>query len=219
MSVNQIENVEERVQRIFELRELNFVKDQEGTIEGYAAVFDKWTNVGGYFEERIMKGAFTKVSLEDVVFLVNHDMTKIPLARSRNNNKNSTLYLEADEKGLKFKAVLDIEGNSEARNLYSALKRGDIDGMSFGFLISKVRWDDVASDLPKRSIVEFSKVFEISAVNLPQYKDTEIYARQNSESLESDKKALENVRSQLLDNNKNFELEKQKALFFMQKKN
>ncbi len=217
MKISQIENANQKVSRIFEVRDLVFnEKEEDGVVEGYAAIYDQVTNVGGWFEEVIARGAFTPDSLKDVAMLINHDFNKLAIARSRNNNHDSTLYLEVDEKGLKFKTKLDIENNTDARNTYSALKRGDVDGMSFTFRINKEKWDDIDKDLPKRTILEFSKIFEISPVNWPQYEGTEVYARQNSESLESDKKALDNARSQLLENNGDFEIAKAKALFEMQ---
>ncbi len=217
MKVNQIEDTLEKVNRIYEVRDLVFSEDEEGTVEGYAAIFNEVTNVGGWFEERINPGAFTTESLKDVAFLVNHDFKKLALARSRNNKPDSTLYLEVDEKGLKFRTVLDIKNNTDAMNTYSALKRGDVDGMSFTFLIKRQEWDDLDKELPQRTILEFKQIFEISPVNWPQYQGTEIYARQHSESLENDKNALESVRSQLqVSNNKEVEIAKEKALFEMQ---
>jgi HK97 family phage prohead protease len=212
-----IESTYEKVSRIYEVRDLKFNDEEEGIVEGYAAIFNEVTNVGGWFEERINPGAITTDCLKDVAFLVNHDFKKLALARSRNNNPDSTLYLEVDDKGLKFRANLDIKNNTEAKNTYSALKRGDVDGMSFTFIIKRQEWDDLDKDLPQRTILEFKQIFEISPVNWPQYQGTEVYARQHSESLESDKSALESVRSQLLGSKTNeFELAREKALFEMQ---
>lgn len=221
MSVKQIENTNEKISRVFAVRDLKFNEDEEdGIVEGYAAVFNEKTNVGGMFEEIIHQDACTRESLKDVVFLINHDLRKLALARSRNNNHDSTLYLEVDSKGLKFKTKLDIKNNTDARNTYSALKRKDVDGMSFTFLVKRQKWDNLDKDLPTRTILEFKKILEISPVNWPQYQGTEVYARQHSESLENDKNALESVRSRLLGSKKNeFELAKEKALFEMQIEN
>lgn len=128
-------------------------------------------------------------------FIVNHDSRKIPLARSRNNNGNSTLTLTIDNVGLAFTASVDTENNPEARQLYSAIQRGDIDGMSYCFRIQEDRWTDLDQDMPTRHILKISKVFEISAVTFPAYEDTDINARSEQMVLESAREALESARA------------------------
>lgn len=181
------------------------------SIEGHPVVFDSTTNIGNYFFERIERGAFDECDLTDVLFFVNHNMNKIPLARSRRNNGNSTMQLRVDDKGLYVKADLDIENNQEARALYSAIERGDIDGMSFAFRIKEQRWENLDSDMPTRVITKFAKVFEVSAVNNPAYSQTDINARDKS-ALENAKATLDNVRSQELDNSKELRQEQIRLL-------
>jgi len=187
--------------------------NEEYVIEGYALLFEESTKIGSYFEETIARGAIDEDALEDVLFFVNHDSSKISLARSRRNSKNSSLQLKIDDKGLFFRTVLDVKNNPEAAALYSAIKRSDIDGMSFWMRVQKDEWDDLEKENPKRRITKISKIFEISAVNWPAYENTEIYARQASDTLENEKKALENARSALLVNEESLELAKHKALF------
>lgn len=166
---------------------------EKGIIEGRPIVYDSRTNLD-YFDEIIVRGALDKTDLKDVRFLVNHDLTMIPLARSRNNNENSTMFMDVDEKGMFIRLKLDIENNSEARNLYSAIERGDIDGMSFMFDVRGEKWEDEQSDHPTRRITDIAKVFEVSAVTFPAYEATEINARCKTE-LESYRATLENVRN------------------------
>lgn len=210
-------NKELRARRSFNLVDISIDENKDdgtATIEGYAAVFDSETVIGNnWWIESIARGAIKDSALEDVVLLVNHDDSKIALARSRKNNASSTLQLIVDDKGLKIKANLDIANNSEAKNLFSAVKRGDITGMSFMFQVAANEWSDIQEETPKRKITEISRVYEVSAVNFPAYQDTEIYARQVSDTLENEKKALESARSALLENSGNLELAKQKALF------
>lgn len=166
---------------------------EQGIIEGRAIVYDSVTNLG-YFDEVISAGALKNTNLKDVRFLVNHNTDMIPLARSRNNNENSTMQLMVDENGLSIRVRLDIENNSEARNLYSAIERGDITGMSFMFTIKSQKWENEDTDHPKRTILDIEQVFEVSAVTFPAYEETEINARCKSE-LESYKRALDSARS------------------------
>ena len=165
---------------------------EKGVIEGRAIVYNSRTNLG-YFDEIIAKGALKKTDLKDVRFLVNHNTDMIPLARSRNNNENSTMQLTVDDEGLKIRVELDIENNSDARNLYSAIERGDITGMSFMFTIREEKWEDEDTDHPTRIILEIEKVFEVSAVTFPAYEETEINARCKTE-LESYRRTLESVK-------------------------
>lgn len=185
-------------------------ENNKGVIEGYAIVYDSMTDLG-YFNEIIESGALEGTNLKDVRFLVNHNTDMIPLARSRNNNENSTMQLIVDKKGLFVRIKLDIENNSDARNLYSAIERGDITGMSFMFTIDHDEWEDLETDHPTRHIWKIGTVFEVSAVTFPAYESTEISAR-DKEALESAKATLESVRSQLLDSNTEaLELEKAKV--------
>lgn len=180
--------------------EMRASKDEEekGVIEGRPIVYDRETDLG-WFREIIQKGALEKTDLKDVRFLVNHDTSMIPLARSRNNNENSTMQMTVDEKGMKIRVKLDIENNSDAKNLYSAISRGDVTGMSFMFTIRGEAWDDKDTDSPLRTITDIEKVFEVSAVTFPAYEDTEINARCKSE-LENYRRTLENVKSGSLEN-------------------
>ena len=155
-------------------------------ITGRPIVYNSRTDLG-WFDEIIEPGALNNTDLTDVRFLVNHDTSKIPLARSRRNNGNSTMQLTTDNDGLGIRVTLDTENNSEARALYSAVQRGDISGMSFMFGIRDEEWEDLDSDHPIRHIKDISTVVEVSAVTFPAYESTEINARS--------KEALENARS------------------------
>lgn len=175
--------------------EMRTTKDESerGVIEGHAIVYNSLTDLG-YFNEIIEAGALDATDLKDVRFLVNHDTSMIPLARSRNNNANSTMQLITDENGLKIRVKLDIENNTDARNLYSAIERGDITGMSFMFSIRGETWENEDTEHPTRRINDIEKVFEVSAVTFPAYEDTEINARCKLE-LDNFKNTLDNVRS------------------------
>lgn len=165
-------------------------------IDGHAAVYSRMTDIGSWFHEIVEPGAFDGCDLTDVPFIVNHDTYKIPLARSRNNNGNSTLTLSTDGVGLAFSALVDTENNQEARQLYSAIQRGDVDGMSYCFRVQEDNWTDLDQDMPTRHITKIAKVYEISAVTFPAYVDTDINARQAQDALESAQKVLESARAQ-----------------------
>ena len=193
----------------FELRAEN--NDVHGDhIVGRPIVYESKTNLG-WFDEIIERGALDGADLKDVRFLVNHDTSMIPLARSRNNNNNSTMQMTVDYEGMAIRVNLDTENNSDARNLYSAIKRGDITGMSFMFSIDAEEWEDLDSDHPTRRVKQIGKVLEVSAVTFPAYESTEISAR-DKEALDNAKATLESARRQSLDNDAELELEKAKQL-------
>lgn len=183
-----------------EIRGFNFeVRAEEtadGTITGRPIVFGQMTDLGWY-DEVIERGALDSTDLKDVRLLVNHNVDMIPLARSRNNTANSTMQLMPDENGMGIRVSLDIENNNDARSLYSAVSRGDIDGMSFMFTVDKDSWDDPDSEHPTRHILSIRRVFEVSAVTFPAYSKTSIQARGLSDALDSAKESLESERARL----------------------
>lgn len=164
------------------------------TITGRPIVYNSRTDIG-WFDEIIEAGALDNADLTDVRFLVNHDISKIPLARSRRNNGNSTMQLIVDAAGMGITVDLDTENNSEARALYSAVERGDISGMSFMFSVRDEEWDNLESEHPTRRIKTISSVVEVSAVTFPAYTATTINAR-SKEALDNARSALENARQQ-----------------------
>ena len=166
-------------------------------LEGIPIVYDAATDIGGMWKEIIDRGALDQADLKDVRFLVNHDVDSIPLARSRNNNENSTMQMTVEPDGLHIRVDLDTEGNPRAKELYSAVKRQDVSGMSFMFSVKSDSWEDLDSDYPTRHITALDKVFEVSAVTFPAYEQTSINARSvetGQASLDSAREALENAR-------------------------
>ncbi len=185
-----------------EVRSLEFeVRAQQSEehgayITGTPIVFGQETDLG-WCREVIDAGALDETDLKDVRFLVGHDTKSIPLARSRNNNENSTMQLTVTESGMDIRVDLDVENNPRARELYSAVKRGDISGMSFMFTVDKEAWDDVDSDSPLRHVRGIRRVFEVSAVAFPAYEGTSIEAASEGDALESVRASLESARKQL----------------------
>lgn len=181
-------------------------------ITGRPIVYNSRTDLG-YFDEIIDSGALDNTDLTDVRFLVNHDVSKIPLARSRRNNANSTMHLTPDMQGLNMDWVkLDVENNTEARALYSAVQRGDITGMSFKFSTVGERWEYLESDHPTRHITKIGSIVEISAVTFPAYDATSINARSKN-ALENARAALENARQRNAPTVDTVELELAKAKY------
>lgn len=185
-----------KITRAFDFEMRADKNEAHGTfVEGHAIVYDAPTELG-YFNEIIDRGALDSADLKDVRFLVNHNTDMIPLARSRNNNENSTMQMRIEEDGMHVRVDLDTENNTEAANLYSAISRGDVSGMSFMFTVNGEEWEDLESDMPTRHITDISKVFEVSAVTFPAYEQTSISARDDLDALESARGLLESKRAE-----------------------
>lgn len=155
--------------------------DTGRTIAGYAAVFNSETDIGGFFREKIAPGAFGPSLKADVRALFDHDSSKV-LGRT----KAGTLKLSEDDHGLK--AEIDLPDTQTARDLAASMERGDIDGMSFGFRVTKQEWDET-SDPPLRTILEV-ELFEVSVVTFPAYADTEIALRDRDAAKDEERKRL-----------------------------
>ena len=183
-----------------EIRTFNFEvladqNEQHGHfLTGRPIVFNQRTDLGWY-DEIIDAGALDVTDLKDVRMLVNHNIAMIPLARSRNNNENSTMQLMPDQDGMAMRADLDTENNADAKSLYSAVGRGDISGMSFMFTVDKDSWDDIDTDHPTRHIRSISQILEVSAVTFPAYSQTSIQTRGLADALDSAKASLESERA------------------------
>lgn len=184
-----------------EIRAFNFeVRAEENEehghfLSGVPIVFDSRTDLG-WHDEIIERGALDATDLRDVRFLINHNTDMIPLARSRNNNENSTMQMSVGDSGMAIRVDLDTENNAESKALYSAVERGDISGMSFMFSVDSDAWEDPESEHPTRIIRSISKVFEVSAVTFPAYEATSIQARGLSDALDGAKESLESARAE-----------------------
>lgn len=203
------------------------VEPTKGIIEGYPIVFNERTAIGDYFFEEIDQHALDEADLSDVKFMVNHNDGMIPLARHR-RGKRSTMDIAIDDRGMHIQTTLDVENNSTARELCSAVQRGDIEDMSFAFgiMVSGEDWRDLDKEMPTRRITKISKVCEVSAVNDGAYPQTSINARSLA-SLDNDKIALDNAKAAALDNEQRrrnadsqaaFNLAKEKYLFLEERK-
>ena len=192
-----------------EIRAFNFdVRAEENEqhghfLSGRPIVYGQRTDLG-FYDEIIDQGALDSTDLKDVRFLVNHNVDMIPLARSRNNNENSTMQMVVDSEGMVIRVDLDTENNADAKSLYSAVSRGDITGMSFMFTVDGDAWEDVNTEHPLRHVRSIRNVLEVSAVTFPAYSATSIQARGIADALDNAKASLDNERAKLA------EIEKQK---------
>lgn len=171
MTKQQTENfLERRTITLKELRVVDGLSDEsnEPAIEGYASVFDSWSEeLGGNqpFRERVVKGAFEEtIQVDDIRALFNHDPNYV-LGR----NKSGTLTLEEDDKGLHVRII--PPDTQWAKDLLVSIKRGDITQMSFGFTVVLDRWN-FEDNTDVRELLKV-KLYDVSPVTFPAYTQTE----------------------------------------------
>jgi hypothetical protein len=151
-------------------------------IVGYAAVYDQLSEDLGGFKEKIKKGAFaSSIKRDDIKLLFNHDPNYV-LGRSI----NGTLKLEEDDHGLKIEAV--PPETSFAKDLITLMERGDIDQMSFGFIVNKDEWDTSNEDLPIRTLLDV-ELFDVSPVTFPAFPQTNVGVRSAEETYKEYRKS------------------------------
>lgn len=149
--------------------------EEERIIEGYAIVFNELSEDLGGFREMIMPEAINQelINNSDIFYLYNHNNDSIPLARC--NHGVGSLELTIDNKGLKYRF------NCLNTEFYELVKRGDLSKSSFAFSLpndgSGEIWEKSQEYNYVRKIVKIEQLFDCSAVLVPAYSATELYAR------------------------------------------
>ena len=143
-------------------------------IEGYAAVFNEETTIGGRhnahaWREQIAPGAFDGVDASDVVALLNHDPNLL-LGRTG----AGTLRLAVDDRGLRY--TITPPDTTIGRDTLALVQRGDLVGSSFGFIVDADEWEAAADGLPRRTITR-ATVLDVSPVTFPAYPQTTVQSR------------------------------------------
>lgn len=159
-------------QSTIELRES---EDGKRTLTGYALKWEMKSHPLGYmgeFREQFQRGAFTEtLQKDDQRALWSHDTSKV-LGRTG----NGTLRLTEDEVGLRFE--LDLPNTTLGNDTYETIKRGDVSGVSFGFMARRQEWDETDDSSVIRTITD-AELLEISPVAWPAYPDSGVTARGN----------------------------------------
>lgn len=151
----------------FETREEN----GEKRIEGYFAVFDSNYDLWDGATESIGRNAFDGAMGDDIRALIDHE-TRLVLGRTT----AGTLTLRVDDHGL-WGSIRINEADSDAMNLYARVQRGDVSQCSFGFDILQERTDVNSDTGAVHWTIEKVKLYEVSCVTFPAYKETAIQAR------------------------------------------
>lgn len=166
--------------------------DGSMSVEGYATTFDepyelyRFNDPGYIWEiwEQVDRNAFKDTDLSDVIMQFDHQ------GRVFARTSNETLELEPDDKGLHVRA--DLGGTEIGRQLFEEIKGGYTNKMSFGFRVGKDKREETRTKDEEtgvttirilRTILEISKLYDVSAVSLPANDATSISARSFGEGV------------------------------------
>jgi len=151
-------------------------QDERMIVEGKAITYDDPTVLfewdGIEYKEVIEKGAFFGADLKDAFFKYNHTDSIMAMARF----KNGTLQFDERDDGVYIRA--ELANTTAGRDLYELIKRGDIDKMSFAFSIEKERYDELNTTW---YVEKIKKIWDVAAVPVPAYENTQIFARRLDE--------------------------------------
>ena len=188
-------------------------------VEGYATTFsqpyelfrDAWDGVTYIFREQVDPNAFDNTDMTDVIMQYNHE------GRVFARTNNGTLGLNADDHGLHIRA--DLGGTEIGRQLYEEIEGGYTDKMSFGFRVGKDKTEQTEERDENgmitvnilRTILEISKLYDVSAVSLPANDATSISARNFCDGV------IEEIKGEILAR-ENRERQKQKIRILMEVK-
>lgn len=167
-----IKNIDNAERRFF-AEPVAFEKREDGVnenvIEGYAAVFNKPSEDFGGWNERIAPGAFAEVTKDDAVALFNHDHNLV-LGRNGVNVK-----IEQDEVGLRYR--IELPDTTLAKDLRQLVRSGIIHQSSFAFTVAEQSWEHNEGKPSVRTIKRIKRLYDVSPVTTPAYRDTSVGAR------------------------------------------
>ena len=196
-----------REYRSMQLEVRDAATDEEGgdskmIVEGYATTFNQtyllYDGQRYKIYEKVDPHAFDGCDMSDVIFQYDHS------GRVFARTKNGTLSLATDSTGLKVTA--DLGGTEIGRQLYSEIKGGYTDKMSFGFVVGEDTRESVENHetgelTVTRTITKFKKLYDVSAVSFPANDATSISARNFSdgviEKMEAERLARANTAARI----------------------
>lgn len=148
-------------------------------ISGRAIVFNSPTVIGGCFREMILPEAISDELLanSDVVLTLEHNPAAGVLGRSCKGE--GTLQLERRDDGVYV--TCDLPESPLGDTVLEGVRRGDYRQMSFCFVVGDQRWEVCDDDIEQRTITSISRIYDVSIVAFPAYKDTSVAARSEEE--------------------------------------
>ena len=149
--------------------------ENENVVSGTAIVFSQETIIGkdrfgAEYREVVEPHALDGVNITDTPLKYNHDKAKANiLARQR----DKSLQVSIDDTGVHFSAEMR---SNLGKDVYLAVKAGDISGCSFGFVCENDHIEKRDNAII-RHIDKIAKLTDLSIVDNPQYTQTSVEAR------------------------------------------
>lgn len=152
----------------------------ETKIVGYSAVFNVKATIRswfGDFQEMIAEGAFKRAISErhNVKALRNHEPDKL-----LGSLRSSTLFLREDSKGLWMEVT--VPDTALGKETVELIKRGDMDGQSFAFVVTGEKWVAGENEELDLRIITDVELWDVGPVTYPAYDETTVGLRANSEA-------------------------------------
>lgn len=153
-------------------------EDGKCLVEGYACTFGNfytlWSVDGYTVQEQVDARAFDQCDMSDYILQVDHH------GKVYARNRNNTLTATPDAHGLLTRA--ELAGVSGGADLYADVQHGYYDKMSFAFRVGKdkrevIKDHDTGEIIVRRTILEITKLYDVSIVSIPANDATEIFAR------------------------------------------
>ena len=164
------------IKRSFEITYRAKKDSEKKVIQGYAVVFDSWTDIsswGEIWKECIRKGAFTQSLKENsILALYNHDFNNV-LAR-----KDVNMKLVEDDKGLYFE--IELPDTTQGNDLYELIDKKIVNQCSFSGYVRKNLWSEDNGGNVLREILEIDLI-EITITPIPAYEVTEAEVKRSRE--------------------------------------
>ena len=177
LTIKEVINLEDMsIKRSFEITYRAKKDSEKKVIQGYAVVFDSWTDIsswGEIWKECIRKGAFTQSLKENsILALYNHDFNNV-LAR-----KDVNMKLVEDDKGLYFE--IELPDTTQGNDLYELIDKGIVNQCSFSGYVRKNLWSEDNGGNVLREILEIDLI-EITITPIPAYEVTEAEVKRSRE--------------------------------------
>lgn len=202
--------IELRANKIQEIRSTGETDNQ--SVEGYGIVYDQETELFPGFFEKMSKGAFKRNILNGLTIksYFNHDSAKI----LSTTDSNPPLSLREDDNGIYY--ISPIPPTSYGEDLKINLKRNNVSGSSFAFIVTDEDWEERSDGTIHRNIKE-GELFEIGPVTDPAYVQTSASLHSVKEIYEKRKKTNEDEAEKIRGELKETELKAKNVLLEIEK--
>lgn len=156
-------------------------------IAGRGIPYGEWSEDLGGFRERLMPGTFrVSIADDDIRALFNHN-ADIVLGRK----SNGTLRLNESERGVMYEVDVNPD-DADALSAVARIKRGDITGNSFGFMIENredQEWEE--RDGMMWRTIKRATLRELGPQTFPAYPTSDVGVRSSRAVLEEAQRWLQ----------------------------